>query len=369
MLRIDGDDSPVDEERATVAEAIGSPLAKYSDTTSRRISNSRADNPCLAVAPLPTVGVPLFPRQMYHECMPPSWTLVGLGRCGLQLARAMRESGVRLVAAVGRSAASRRRAGRYLPPGLVFSETSRLPECDHVLISIPDHAIESAVDWLTGRLSPGRSVVLHTSGVRTAEALADLRAGGASVGSFHPLLPFASAGGPPVALHAAIAAIEGDAPAVAAAAALARRLGMRPRRLAAGGKERYHAAATIAASLTHALVSAAAEALRDLGWSPQDRRDGLTPLVRQAADNALASGGWRSMTGPLVRGDAATVAAHLRALPPEVAAAYAEVSRLAVIRLESARCIGESEVQELLRALTDRGFSASVQAMAADGDC
>lgn len=306
---------------------------------------------------------------MYHECMPSSWTLVGLGRCGLQLARAMRESGVLLVAAVGRSAASRRRARRYLPTELVISGASRLPACDHVLISIPDDALEAVGDWLAGRFPPGCSVALHTSGVRSAEALAVLRSSGASVGSFHPLLPFASAGGAPVPLRSAIAAIEGDAPAVAAANLLARRLGMRPRPLAAGSKELYHAAATIAASLTYALVSAAAEVLRDLGWSSHDRRDGLAPLVRQAVDNALATDGWRSMTGPLVRGDATTVAAHLHALPPAAAAAYAEVSRLAVIRLRRARCIDKLAARKLLRALTGRGFSASFQPMAADGDC
>lgn len=368
MLRIEGEDSPVDDVRATVADAIGSPLARYSDTTSRRISNSRADNPCLAVTPLLTVGVPLFPRQMYHECMPSSWTVVGLGRCGLQLARAMHGAGVRLVAAVGRSAANRRRARRYLPAKLVASHDSCLPASDCVLVSIPDGALESAGEWLAGHFPQGCSVVLHTSGVRSAESLADLRPHGAAVGSLHPLLPFASAGGPPVPLRGAIAAVEGDASAVAAAKTLARRLGMRPRPIAAASKERYHAAATIAASLTYALVAEAADVLRDLGWSARDTRDGLAPLIRQATGNALGAGGWRAMTGPVVRNDAATVAAHLRALSAPAAASYAEVSRLAVIRLEAARCIDESAARALLRALTDRGFSASVRPMAADGD-
>lgn len=281
----------------------------------------------------------------------------------------MSASGVTLAGAVDRTAASRRRASRYLPAGLVTSASSPLQPSDRVLISVPDDALLEVGAWLAGRIPPGCSVVLHTSGARSAEALAMLRSHGVSVGSFHPLLPFATASGPPVRLGGTIAAIEGDAPAVAAARTLARLLGMRPRSIDGAGKVGYHAAATIAAALTYALVAVAGDVLRELGWSARDRRHGLAPLARQAIDNALAAGGWLSMTGPLVRGDAATVAAHLRALPPEVATAYAEVSRLAVARLERARGIRGTEARALLRALTDPRFSASVRPMAADGDC
>jgi predicted short-subunit dehydrogenase-like oxidoreductase (DUF2520 family) len=56
----------------------------------------------------------------------------------------------------------------------------------------------------------------------------------------------------------------------------------------------------------------------------------LAPLARRALDNAIESGAAMQPTGPVSRGDAPTIAAHLAALQrldPALASLYATLAR------------------------------------------
>ena len=109
--------------------------------------------------------------------------------------------------------------------------------------------------------------------------------------------------------------MEGDERAIAAAEALAASLrndaGADPLR----AKPAYHAGAAIAANYTIALVAVAERLATDAGIAPEVARRLYLPLIRGAAAN-LEAGPAAALTGPVRRGDVATVAAHLAALAP-----------------------------------------------------
>jgi predicted short-subunit dehydrogenase-like oxidoreductase (DUF2520 family) len=129
----------------------------------------------------------------------------------------------------------------------------------------------------------------------------------------------APAGSPPEAFHGAAAAVDGSTPrALAAAEALAEALGMRPMRVAPEDRAAYHAAASIASNF---LVTLEAAAERLAGTAGVDRQ-ALAPLVRAAVETWAELGAERALTGPLVRGDEATVAGQRAAVlerTPELA--------------------------------------------------
>ena len=284
--------------------------------------------------------------------MPSQWFLVGAGRCGVQLARAIRTAGLALVGVEVHSARGRARVRRALPGVRAVASGEPLPPADAILVAVPDSAIPGCAARLAPLLHASTTVVLHTSGLATAEALAPIARSGRSVGSLHPLVSFPSATGPLVNLRGAVATVEGNLAAVRAARQLAAALGMRPIRIAAAAKPAYHAAAALAANMTHVLVATAASTLREVGFSRRAAAAALGPLVAGSTAAALSARGMENVTGPLARGDAEAVAAHLAALPGPAGEAYRAVAALALGALAGQHLLDETRVRELERALT-----------------
>jgi predicted short-subunit dehydrogenase-like oxidoreductase (DUF2520 family) len=205
--------------------------------------------------------------------IPHSLAIVGAGRLGTALAAALRASGLEIDGPLGRGAR---------PDGV-----------DAVLLCVPDGAIGAAA----AAIPPGVPVG-HCSGATGLDALT-----GHEAFAFHPLMTVPAEGTPVFA--GAGAAIAGSTPrALAIAEALAERLGMRATTVADEDRAAYHAAASIASNY---LVTLEGAAERLAGTAGVDRAL-LAPLVRAAVDNWARLGAEGALTGPLARGDEATVA-------------------------------------------------------------
>ena len=181
---------------------------------------------------------------------------------------------------------------------------------DLLLLAVPDDALAGVVAGLagTGALRPGQ-VVAHTSGAHGLAVLAGRDAGARPL-ALHPAMTFTGTA-------ADLDRLPGIAWGVTAPADLrpfADAAGRRPRRRARSGSPRtpaplYHAALAHGANHLVTLVNEAAgpAARRRASSSPEKV---LAPLLHAALDNALRLGD-AALTGPVSRGDAGTVAAHL----------------------------------------------------------
>ena len=176
------------------------------------------------------------------------------------------------------------------------------------LLCVPDAAIESVCSAVAeAEIAP--VLVGHVSGAGTLEALAAARSAGSARFSLHPLQTFPHGATDITDVPAAVA---GDDPgAEAFAAGFAGALGMRPFAVPEERRAAYHAAACIASNFLVALEESAAELLDAAGID--DARELLTPLVIRTALNWAEQGG-DALTGPIARGDAATVERHHAAL-------------------------------------------------------
>lgn len=164
-----------------------------------------------------------------------------------------------------------------------------------VLLCVPDAEIPLA----SAAVAPG-SLVGHCSGLTTLAALAPHEALG-----LHPLMTVTPGG---ATFAGAGAAVAGSTPhALAVAHALAAALGMRAFTLAEADRPAYHAAASVAANFLVTLE----------GWAealfPADRAL-LAPLARAALENWATEGAPTALTGPIARGDTATVARQREAV-------------------------------------------------------
>lgn len=209
-----------------------------------------------------------------------------------------------------------------------------------LVFAVPDDALAAAAAGWAAALRdaglPAPAVVLHTSGFHPAGILEPLAEGGAGAGGWHPLV--ALAGPRRGAFRDRTVGVEGTGRAAALGDAIAKAVGARPVRVRPGEKARWHAAAVLASNCLVACLSAA---VRELAAASEGRAglEDLLPLARSALEEVAARGLTEGLTGPIVRGDAKTVAGHLAALDPAAVALYrplaAELLRVAAPRLDA----------------------------------
>jgi predicted short-subunit dehydrogenase-like oxidoreductase (DUF2520 family) len=249
--------------------------------------------------------------------------VVGAGRLGTALAAALREAGVGVDGPAGRG---------EVPRG-----------CDAIVLCVPDAEIPAAAATVAG----AAPLMGHTSG---ATPLAALAPAGVAAFGLHPLQTFpeaaeavsagrASSGetasparaGALAAFRGAGCAVAGATPeALAFAGRLARLLAMTPFEIDDDGRAAYHAAASVASNFTVTLLAAAERIAARAGLAPHEARALLVPLVRRTVESVAELGPERALTGPIARGDHATVEAQRRALEdaaPELLELFDELVR------------------------------------------
>ena len=268
-------------------------------------------------------------------------------------------------------------AGRI--DGCLAADTAQAvaDRCDLVFITTPDAAIAevaSAVSWRAGR------GVAHCCGAASTELLAPAARAGASVGAMHPYQTFAALAEP----EAAARRLSGVTFAIAAEGwladylpTLAARLGGRAVAIPDELRPLYHASAVLACGYVATLLDAAISSWSDLGTelgpdlgsklgpdlgsdtdAAQDAGlNAVLPLARATLDAIAAAGPRAAATGPAMRGDADTVAAHLAALEqhaPHLAPLYRELTR-ASLPMARAKGVSDEALAALARQLGTAG--------------
>lgn len=280
--------------------------------------------------------------------------VVGAGRVGPTLAAALRQAGHRPVAASGVSDASRRRAAELLPGVPLVDPAEVLARADLVLLTVPDDALPELVRGLaeTGAVRPGQLLV-HTSGrFGTAVLEPALRAGALPL-ALHPVMTFSGTDVDVPRLAGCSFGVTAPEELRLAAEALVIEMGGEPEWIAEESRPLYHAALALGANHLVTLVAQAMELLRTAGVEAPDRM--LGPLLGAALDNALRSGD-AALTGPVARGDAGTVAAHiaeLRAHAPGAVAGYVAMARTTADRALDRGMLKPELAEDLLGVLSD----------------
>ncbi|MCA9599658.1 MAG: DUF2520 domain-containing protein [Myxococcales bacterium] len=204
-----------------------------------------------------------------------------------------------------------------------------------------------------------RTAVVHVAGAMGTEVLAPLRRCAAGVGQAHPMLSFASRKTSP-SFAGALLLVSGDEVAVRRASTLGRALGMRPQRWRVK-RALYHAAGGIVANGGVALAAAGAELLAAAGVPRDEAARVLAPLLRSVADNLEVVGLPEALSGPIRRGDAATVARHLAALQKSAPALLGLYCESAKLQLILAKALGDAAPEALrsVAAVLDSGGASN----------
>lgn len=263
----------------------------------------------------------------------PRIAIVGAGNLASALAISLYEAGYVIEQIVSRSgAASLRRAqrrGREVGAPAIAAERAKI-RAEIVWFCVPDGAIAAAAQSLVEATDWSGKVALHSSGALTSDELAVLRKQGASVASVHPLMTFVRGSRP--ALAGVPFAIEGDSIAVRTARTIVRNLRGQPFTIRKEHKGVYHAWGTFTSPLLTALLAASERVAVAAGVNRKAARERMLPILRQTLANYARLGAAESFSGPIPRGDVATVKKHLKVLGkiPQAREVYIALTRTAM---------------------------------------
>jgi predicted short-subunit dehydrogenase-like oxidoreductase (DUF2520 family) len=291
-----------------------------------------------------------------HSRTPAHWRVgvIGAGRVGAVLAAALREQGHPVVAAHGLSDASRARAASMLPHVPLAPVATVVDQADLVLLAVPDDTLPGLVEGIARSTGfRANHVVAHTSGRHGVAVLTPAARAGAVTMAVHPAMTFT---GTPLDLDRLAGTRFGvtvDPQHRGLAGALVAELGGVALHIGEADRDLYHAALAHGANHLVTLVADAVDLLAKAGVD--DPAGTLRPLLQASLDNALAQGG-AALTGPVARGDAGTVTAHLRSIAmaaPDSVEVYAALARHTAARAVADGRLRSGDAAGLLDALAD----------------
>jgi len=275
--------------------------------------------------------------------------VVGAGRVGAVLASALRSAkagpGYEIVAAAGESTASRSRIDTLLPGVPVRKPTAVARSCDLLLLTVPDDMLANVVSTLVGAGAIRRGqYVVHTSGRHGLAVLEPARRVGARVVAMHPAMTFTGTDIDLPRLSGCVFGVTAEGEDRAVAGTLVRDLGGTAMFVPEDKRTLYHAGLAHGANHLVTLVTQAMELLSASG--AVDPAATLRPLLTAALENALDSGD-AALTGPIVRGDVNTVAAHLADIAANAPATLP--SYVALARATADRAVVDGRLQPIRR--------------------
>lgn len=262
--------------------------------------------------------------------------IVGPGRVGAALGRAFVAAGLQVLGYLGRDAERTRVQAQRL--GGIALQPQDLSRAHVVVFCVGDGELAAAVAAAAAGGGRRCSLWLHTSGSHGLEVFAAARPLGVRLGSLHPVLPFGDFDTAPEALRGAPAVLAGEASSLRLMRRLCERTGLSA--ICCGEQDRvlYHAALALAANGLTALSGAAIELLVQAGGIDVAAATTIVTTLQGHALRAVAAhGAARALSGPVRRGDAATVARHRQRIARssvEVVPAYVATMRLALALAE-----------------------------------
>jgi predicted short-subunit dehydrogenase-like oxidoreductase (DUF2520 family) len=233
----------------------------------------------------------------------PTLNIVGAGHVGRALGRLFALQDV-----LTRSRASAQDAVAFIGSGRAVADIAALRPAQVWMLAVPDDRIADAAQSLAHAVALTGAVVFHCSGAKASGELQAAREAGALVASVHPVRSFADPAQVAHSFAGTFCGVEGDAPALALLLPAFEAIGARTVAIDARAKTVYHAASVFASNYLVTVLDAALRAYQAAGVPPEVARELARPLAAETLANVFRLGPETALSGPIARGDAATVA-------------------------------------------------------------
>jgi predicted short-subunit dehydrogenase-like oxidoreductase (DUF2520 family) len=289
-----------------------------------------------------------------------SLNIIGSGRVGRACGRMWARGGVFEVQDVlTRTRESAAEAVKFIGAGHAVSRLEEMRGADVWMIATRDDAIVPSCVTLaaSGKVTPD-DIVFHVSGATPSSDLKPVKDKGALVASVHPIKTFSDAEQAVQTFPGTYCGAEGDAGAIKVLKPAFETIGAKVFDIAPGMKPIYHAGGVFACNYLAALIEAAVRAHERAGIPRAASLEALEPLVRETVDAIFGQGPAKALTGPISRGDAATVKrqlARVRAWDANLGELYRGLGLLTVALAEADKRFDAARAAALRDALAFDG--------------
>jgi predicted short-subunit dehydrogenase-like oxidoreductase (DUF2520 family) len=261
--------------------------------------------------------------------------IIGSGRVGRACGRLWARAKVfEIQDVLTRSLASATEGVKFIGAGNPVGSLGEMQPADVWMIATRDDAIVPSAVTLaaSGKVTPD-DIVFHMSGATPSTDLAPVKGNGALVASVHPIKTFTDAELAVRTFSGTYCAAEGDTEALAILRPAFEKIGAKLFDVSAALKPVYHSGGVFACNYLVALIEGAVRAHEKAGIPRAASLKALEPMVRETVDAIFSTGTEKALTGPISRGDVATVKRQLAAVEgwdPGMATLYRGLGRIAV---------------------------------------
>ncbi|MCD8180104.1 MAG: DUF2520 domain-containing protein [Firmicutes bacterium] len=242
---------------------------------------------------------------------------IGAGKCGMSLAYYFGSKGVNVVGFSSRS--------NNTEDFEALSCEELVRASDIIFITVTDTAIPEVWNKIR-HMDLTDKVICHCSGSVSSEIFKE--ANPETVCSVHPMMAFNSRHTSISAISEAFFTIEGGKTAVDRLSEILSLCGNGFKVITSENKAKYHAAACFASNFVVSVCRKAFELLNECGFSEEEARAALEPLMRENMENIITVGCKNAVTGPAARGDAVTIDRHMKVLDEKTRELYRELTEV-----------------------------------------
>lgn len=274
--------------------------------------------------------------------------IIGAGRAGCSLGNYFHGNGVTLAGYYDTDSAAAKEAAEFTQTAFFTQLEPLVRESDLLLITTPDSQIVPVWEQIKGMLHRNQ-IIGHCSGALSSDSFSGADEAGVFCCSVHPMLPFSNKFSSSEPLEHAFFTVEGHPTAIQTIRGLLTSCGNTVCEIDAAVKPSYHAAASILSNQVIAVLDFGYQLLEACGFSREEARRASAGLVQTNLNNVLANGCTAALTGPIERGDTATVKKHLACLSEADARLYRMLgARLLVLAQQKNPTRDYGPMQQLL---------------------
>lgn len=258
---------------------------------------------------------------------------IGAGRTGFSLGKYFCEHGIRVTGYLSKNPRSADLAAEFTGTMSFTDIEAIIKMSDTLFLTVPDGVIQELWDIIK-KLPIENKIICHCSGAFSSAVFSKIEDCHSYGYSIHPLYAFSDKKQSYRRLSDAYFTIEGSKAKLEDVCGLLDQLGNPYQVLSSRNKAKYHAAAVFASNAMIALAQTAIDLLSECGFDEENAERALGPLMLHNVESMIKLGSKSALTGPVERGDSATILRHFSCLSEEDKALYRllSVKLLAVAR-------------------------------------
>ncbi len=242
--------------------------------------------------------------------------IIGIGRLGTALARALYQNQYLIVGLIDQHLSHAKRISNVVKAEICSDHIFDLEDVDIIFICVPDDAIDSVVASLKNEFERRRisKFVFHCSGALTSNVFDLLTKFDIACASVHPIQTFAGQDTDWQKLSNIYWGLEGDLKAIDKASEIIEKLKSHTIIINREFKSLYHLACTMASNYLVSLLVPVVDIFKKMNFSEQQTLTIIHPLLSTTISNLKEQGLQGALTGPISRGDIATIIKHIETL-------------------------------------------------------